>query len=242
MGETLSVPDPLADLALLPGVPSAVATATAAVDAVLRDRGRRQWSQTQVGQARAAAARANAELTGEPERWLPGALRLATELEPLAALVRSVPAQALARADLLVARGVIDDVELGRRVGGPEVAARMAGLMELLTGVSTASSLVLGAVVHAEIAVLQPFGSASGLVARGAEQLVLVAAGLDPAGVLVVPAGHRDSGAAYAAGLAAYTEGRRVGVTQWIVHCCAAVARGAERLAEIGAGGPSATS
>lgn len=231
MGQTLSVPDPLADLALLPGVPSAVATTTAAVDAVLRDRGRRRWADPQVDRAQLAAARANADLTADPARRLAGAVRLAAELGPLAALIRSAPAQALARADLLVGRGVADDEQLGRVSGGPEVAARMAGLTALLTGDSTASSLILAAVVHAEIAVLEPFGQSSGMVARGAEQLVLMAAGLDPAGLLVVPGGHLDSGPAYAAGLAAYAQGSQGGVTRWILHCCGAVARGAERLA-----------
>ena len=42
MVETLVVLDPLADLARIEGVPSAVAAATDAVDAVLRERGLRK--------------------------------------------------------------------------------------------------------------------------------------------------------------------------------------------------------
>jgi hypothetical protein len=227
------VSDPLADLAMLPGVPSAVATTRAAVDAVLRDRGHRGLSDEQRSSARLAAARANATLSGDADRWLAGAVRMSAELEPLARLIRVAPAQVLARAHVLVGRGVVPDAELGRMVGGRATTARMAGLSDLLAGTTTASALVLGAVVHAELAVLQPLGAASGLVARVAEQLVLIAAGLDPAGVVVVPYGHAADPEAYAAGLAGYADGGLDGVTSWILQCCAAVTRGADRLAMI---------
>jgi hypothetical protein len=236
MRETLAVSDPLAELAMLPGVPSALARTRAAIDAVLRDRGHRRLSDEQRSSARLAAARANAALTGDPDRWLAGAVRLSTELEPLAALIRVAPAQALARAHVLVGRGVVPDAELGRMAGGPATTGRMTGLSELLTGTTTASALVLGAVVHAELAVLQPLGEASGLVARGAEQLVLISAGLDPAGVVVVPYGHATDPEGYAAGLAGYADGGLAGVTSWILQCCAAVTRGADRLAMISSG------
>jgi hypothetical protein len=42
----------------------------------------------------------------------------------------------------------------------------MHGLSELLAQPSTAPAVVLGAVVHAELATVAPFGEASGLVAR----------------------------------------------------------------------------
>ena len=51
MVETLVVLDPLADLAHVEGVPSAVAAATDAVDAVLRDRGLRKITEEQLSQA-----------------------------------------------------------------------------------------------------------------------------------------------------------------------------------------------
>ena len=74
------MPDPLADLAQLAGVPSAIAAAMAAVDVVLRDRGLRAVNDEQRGPALAAGAEANAALTGDPDRWLVGALRLSAEL------------------------------------------------------------------------------------------------------------------------------------------------------------------
>jgi hypothetical protein len=222
------VSDPLADLAQLSGVPSAVAAATAAVDVVLRDRGLRAVTDEQRGLALAAAAEANAKLTGAADRWLVGALRLSAELVTLAALIRIAPGQALARAHALVARGQVPDAELGRLVDDPAVGARMSGLNDLLGQTGPSSAIVLGAIVHAEIASTRPFGEASGLVARYAEHLVLVAAGLDPQGVIVVEAGHLDSGPGYGRALAGYADGSVVGVREWITHCAAAVGRGAE--------------
>ena len=88
--------------------------------------------------------------------------------------------------------------------------------------------MVLGAVVHAELATVAPFGEASGLVARAAEHLVLISAGLDPLGVIVVEAGHWPTADRYRAGLAAVRRRRGAGVAGWIIQCAAAVSRGAE--------------
>jgi Fic family protein len=101
-------------------------------------------------------------------------------------------------------------------------------LAELLTRDTSAPAIVVGAVAHAEIAVIAPFGPASGLIARAAEHLVLIAAGLDPYGVIVVEAGHAESAARYSAGLDGYAEGSIDGVKSWLLRCAAAVARGAE--------------
>jgi hypothetical protein len=248
MVETLVVLDPLADLARFEGVASAVAAATEAVDAALRDRGLRNVTEEQLSQALLLGARANAELTNDPQRWQAGALRLSAELAPLAALIRVAPAQALARAHALVARGVVPDSELGK-IGTqpesaqsektqsektqsertePEIAGRINSLGELLTGHTSAPAIVVGAVAHAEIAVVAPFGEASGLIARSVEHLVLIAAGLDPYGVIVVEAGHAESGASYSRALEAYTDGSVEGVKDWLLHCAAAVGRGAQ--------------
>ena len=222
------MPDPLADLAQLPGVPSAVAAATAAVDVVLRDRGLRRVSDRVRADALLASAEASALLTDEPDRWQAGAMRLAVELPALAGLIRVAPGQALARAHAVVARGIVPDDVLGRTTGDAVSAARMRDLATLLTRPTAAPAVVLGAVAHAEIASVGAFGLASGLVARAAEHLVLVASGLDPYAVVVVEAGHATDPAGYRAGLAAYANGGVSGVTGWIIQCSAAVARGAE--------------
>jgi hypothetical protein len=228
MRETLVVLDPLADLARFEGVASAVAAATDAVDALLRDRGLRNVTEDQLSQALLAGASANAALTEDPQRWRIGALRLSAELASLAALIRVAPAQALARAHALVARGVAPDSQLGKIGAEPHMAARMNSLGELLTRQTNAPAIVVGAVAHAEIAVVAPFGDASGLIARAAEHLVLIAAGVDPYGVIVVEAGHAESGASYSKALEAYAEGSVAGVKEWLLRCAAAVARGAE--------------
>ena len=233
MRETLVVLDPLADLAQLEGVASAVAAATDAVDAVLGDRGLRKVTEEQLSRALLAGAQANAALSDNPARWQVGALRLSAELTPLAALINVAPAQALARAHTLVARGVVPDNELGKigsqqETADPEMALRMNSLVELLTRHTSAPAIVVGGVVHAEIAVVAPFGDASGLIARAAEHLVLIAAGLDPYGVIVVEAGHAENAARYWVALEAYAEGSVAGVKAWLLRCAAAVARGAE--------------
>ncbi len=228
MGQTLMVLDPLADLARFEGVPSAVAAATDAVDALLRDRGLRKINDEQLSQALLAGARANAELTEDPARWQIGALRLSAELASLAALIRVAPAQALARAHAVVARGVVPDNELGKIGSEPAMSSRMNSLGELLTRHTSAPAIVVGAIAHAEVAVVAPFAEASGLIARAAEHLVLIAAGLDPYGVIVVEAGHAEGSSTYAAGLEAYADGSITGVKGWLLRCASAVARGAE--------------
>lgn len=222
------MPDHLADLARLPGVPSAVAAAVAAVDVVLRDRGLRRVGDELRARALLATAEASASLTDDPDRWEPGALRLATELTTLAGVIKVAPAQALARAHALVARGVVPDERLGRVDGDAVVTHRMRELGELLVRPTTAPAIVLAAVVHAEIATLGAFGASSGLVARGAEHLVLIASGLDPYGVIVVEAGHAANPVGYREALAGYANDGVQGVTGWILHCAAAVSRGAQ--------------
>jgi len=222
------VPDPLADLAQLPGVPSAVAAATAAVDVVLRDRGLRRVTDQVRAEALLASAEASAQLTDDPERWRPGAVRLSSELPALAGLIQVAPGQALARAHAMVARGVVPDEALGRTSGDAAAGARMRDLIALLARPTSAPAVVLGAVAHAEIASVGAFGAASGLVARAAEHLVLVSGGLDPYAVILVEAGHAADPGGYRAGLTAYADGGVSGVGRWIIWCAAAVARGAE--------------
>ena len=208
-------------------MPSAVAAATAAVDVVLRDQLRRVDDELRV-RALWAGAEASASLTDDHDRWWPGALRLAAELTALAGVIRAAPAQALARAHAVVARGVVPDDQLGRVRDDPVIAQRMRELGELLARPTAAPAIVLAAVVHAEIATLDAFGAASGLVARFAEHLVLVSSGLDPYGVVVVEAGHAADPVRYRAGLVSYTAGGEPGVSGWIIRCAAAVGRGAE--------------
>ena len=228
MVQTLVVPDPLSDLARLEGVPSGLAAARAAVDLVLTDRGLRSMTPDQVAAALLTGARASARLTDDPERWVAGAVRLSTELASLAGVLRVAPGQALARAHALAAIDQVPAEELGRLRDLPEVASRMTGLTQLLTSSTTAPALVLAAVAHAEIASVQPFGSADGLVARAVERMVLISAGFDPRGVVVTEVGHLQRRADYERLLPAYASGSAMGVRDWILHVAQAAVDGAE--------------
>jgi hypothetical protein len=218
--------DPLLALATLEGVPSAVAAARDSVDAVLRDRGLRQITAEQRAWSLLDGARANAALSEEPERMLPGAIRLSGELHELATSILRSPGQAIARAHTLVGYGLVPDDQLGRI--RPVAAERMAGLQRLLTAPSEVSGLVPAAVAHAEIATVAPFGFGDALVARAVEQAVLIARGFDPAGVVPVCSGHRELAEEYPARLAGYVE--VTGVGPWIGYCARAVTQAAERL------------
>ena len=224
--------DPLADLAELEGVPSALTAARDAADAVLRDRGLRRITPEQSAAALVAGARASAELeekaTGvDSGHWTAGAVRMSTELVPLAALIRVSPGQVLARLHTLVAREVAGETA-GTLRDDPEVSHRMVGLNQLLSRSGRVSALVLAAVAHGEVASLTPFGTADGIVARAVEHLVLIEAGVDPRGALVPEAGHLAAGPRYATLLAGYADGSVAGVRDWILHCAQALTRGAE--------------
>lgn len=228
MVQTLVVPDPLTDLARLEGVPSGLAAARDAVDVVLTDRGLRSMTPDQVANALLTGARASARLTEDPQRWVAGAIRLSTELPVLAGVLRVAPGQALARAHTLAAYGEVSDSELGRVRPDPRVTARLAGLTELLTGRGEAPALVLAAIAHAEIATMEPFGAADGLLARAVERMVLISSGFDPRGVIVTEVGHLRRSRNYEQLLAAYADGSVTGVRDWILHVAQAAVDGAE--------------
>jgi len=109
-----------------------------------------------------------------------------------------------------------------------EVAARLDGLSELLTGPSKAPALVVGAIVHAELLALRPFGSGDGIVARAAQRLTLVQRGLDPKSLTAPEIGHLALADDYSAALHAYLTGTPEGVAQWIAHCAKAVVLAAQ--------------
>jgi len=175
-----------------------------------------------------AGARANANLCDDPQRWLPGAVRLSTELVALSGAILVSPGQAIARAHALVAHGQVRAEQLGRLRGDVEVSQRMSGLSALLAGPTAASGIVRAAVAHAELRTVCPFGAGDALVARAVEHMVLVATGVDPRAVLVPEAGHLAMRQTYASALEGYQGGTVVGVRDWLLHCARAVAFGAE--------------
>lgn len=174
-----------------------------------------------------------------------GAVQATAETEHLAGLAATAPLQVLARLHVAATANVLPQnqvgrprtgdedvrelVDLGRAPGSAEVTERLAGVARLLTADLAAPSLVVAAIVHAEIATVRPFVRGNGIVARAMERLVIQASGLDPTGVAVPEVGHgAGGGPAYLGALAAYGTGRPEGVALWLQHCADAVEAGAQ--------------
>ncbi|MBB4699068.1 oxidoreductase [Sphaerisporangium siamense] len=246
--------DPLAVIAGLPGVPEAVQEARAAVDRLYGHRVLRRRRPEVSAESALRGARASAALEGDDvpletlrsgeagQALAQGALRVSAEVGRLGATWRTAPRQVLARLHMLAAAGVVagedalgrprtgpatSDLQgLGPAPGAEAAAARVASLVQLITTPTEAPALVLAAIAHAEIAVLRPFGTADGIVARAAERLTLVEFGLDPKSLVVVEAGHVELGESYGESLRGYLKGTSEGVAGWVRHCAEAVRLG----------------
>ncbi|MFI7639134.1 oxidoreductase [Nonomuraea sp. NPDC049400] len=251
--------DPLAVIAELPGVAEAVDSARLAVDRLYRHRVLRRASPAVSTESSLRGARASACLEGVDvsldalrrdevrDPLVQGALRASAEMGRMGSTWRTAPRQVLARLHAVAAAGLAPDSSLGRprsasfdapdplglgpAPGASEAAARMDGLSGLLEGATKAPAIVLAAVVHAELAVLRPFGTADGIVARSAERLTLVEYGLDPKSLVAVEVGHLEGG--YADGLRAYLSGTPEGVAQWVQQCASAVTLGVRETTAI---------
>lgn len=250
--------DPLAAIAQLPGVAEAVDTAREAVDRLYRHRVLRRASPAVSTESSLRGARASAAIEGVDvplealrrdevhDPVVQGALRASAELGRLGSTWRQAPRQVLARLHTVAAAGLADEPDLGRPRAVPdapdpsglgpaptveEATARLESLFTLLSAPTKAPALVLAAVVHAELAVLRPFGTADGVVARAAERLTLVEYGLDPKSLVAVEVGHLDQ--PYAEGLRAYLTGTPEGVAQWIQQCASAVTLGVRETTAI---------
>ena len=232
------MPDPLAALSDLEGVPSAMAATRDGIDALLRDRGLRQSAPEMTGESLLRGALASAMLEGEEsslEELRTGAagpmgqaaLRVSAELLGLVPVLAKSPLQVFARLHTLAAKGVVDDADLGRPRDA-ESADRLAGLARLLVTSSTAPALVVAAVVHAEVCATAPFVTHNGLVARAVERLVLVSRGVDPKSLVVPEAGHLALRPQYESNLRGYRDGGTAGVHAWLLYAAEAYSAGAE--------------
>jgi hypothetical protein len=229
--------DPLAAVSALQGVPSALAAARDGIDARLRDRGRRLTGPDVTTESLFRGAVASASLAGSVcsaddlragrvDAPAAGCLRLSAELMGLLPTWRVSPLQVLARMHTLA---VDAGPEYARgRPADPAGAARLVDLADTLSRPTTAPALAVAAVVHAEIATAQPFGTVDGVVARAAERLVLADRGVDPASVTVPEAGHAADPAEYQRSLAAYAGGGTSGVAAWLRYAATAFTRGAQ--------------
>lgn len=230
--------DPLARLANLEGVASAMAAARDGIDALLRDRGLRRTTPDLTAESLLRGAHASAVLEGSAstldevranggDPTALAAVRLSSELLGLLPTLSASPLQALARMHTLAAKGVAADEDLGRP-HDPDGAARLRELARTLTAPTSAPALVVAAIAHADIAVSAPFVSHNGLVARAAERLLLVARGVDAKSLVVPEVGHLHLRAEYESNLRGYRDGGLKGVHAWLLYAAEAYANGAE--------------
>ncbi|MEV1328293.1 oxidoreductase [Micromonospora costi] len=238
--------DPLAPLLALADVAPAVERARERFDEALRHRALRRHGGQVAAEVSLRSAVASAALEGYAydreavragtitDPVLQGALRVAGALPGLTELWPKAPRQALARLHVLAARDVVPEPDLGRPAADPVVAARLDGLAALVAGGTTVSPLVLAAVVHGELLALRPFAGPSGVVARGAARLVLLASGTDPRGLLPVDVGHHDREPEYVGSAGAFATGTPDGLRSWLRHYTTAVEVGADELTRIG--------
>jgi Fic/DOC family len=232
------VSDPLARLAALDGVASAMTAARDGIDALLRDRGLRRTTPALTAESLLRGAGASAVLEGSRssldairdgrgDEVAGAAVRVSAELLGLLPTLTRSPLQAVARLHTLAGRGLDADEDLGRP-RGPDSAARLRELARLLSRETTAPALVVAAVAHAELATAAPFVSGNGLVARAVERLVLVARGVDEKSLVVPEAGHLALRREYESNLRGYREGGAEGVHGWLLYAAEAFVRGAE--------------
>lgn len=230
--------DPLARLASLEGVASAMAAARDGIDVLLRDRGLRQSPPELTAESLLLGAHASAALEGSAsdldamragsgDDVAQAALRVSAEVLSQVPVLAKSPLQAFARLHTLAGKGVVDDSALGRPRDAAS-SARLTDLARLLVAPTDAPALVVAAVVHAELATVAPFASHNGIVARAAERLLLVARGVDPKSLVVPEAGHLRLRKEYESNLRAYRDGGPSGVHAWLLYAAEGYAAGAE--------------
>jgi hypothetical protein len=230
--------DPLARLAALEGVGSAMAAARDGIDALLRDRGLRRSTPDLTAESLLRGAQASAELEGSDstleelragagDEVAQAAARVSAELLGLAPVLTRSPLQALARIHTLAGKGQVADQDLGRPRDAAS-ARRLTALADLLVADTSAPALLVAAVVHAEVVTVSPFTSHNGIIARAAERLVLVARGVDPTSLTVPEAGHLRLRREYESNLRGYRDGGPAGVHSYLLYAGHAYAAGAE--------------
>lgn len=97
-----------------------------------------------------------------------------------------------------------------------------------LTGSPDVPALLLAAVVHGEIQVLQPFAQGSGLIARATVRCTFVQYGLDPALFTVPELGMSMLGRpAYVAAIRSFAQGTPEGMIEYLVWFAQAITMGA---------------
>ena len=178
-----------------------------------------------LGRAVASSLAVTSAVPGQVDAWLRAPLQVLAHLHALAA--RGFEADD----DLGRPRRqdeVVDPLHLGAQLPWQEVADRLVALADVLTQPTTAPAMVVAAIAHGELMVLQPFRWGSGLIARASVRLVLASRGVDPDLLGCPEAGMLSLGrSSYVAALRAYRSGEPAGVAEWIRWNASAVGFGA---------------
>jgi hypothetical protein len=231
---------PLTPLLELPSVAPALEAARAAVDVALRHRALRRSGGPLAAEIGLRSAVASAALEGHPhdledvragtvtDPVVQGALRVSAALDGLAAPWRTAPRQVLARLHVLAARGCagVTPDDLGRPVTGFD---RLDVLMAMLP-LGGVPAILKAAVVHGELMAVRPFTGPSGVVARAAARLTLIADGLDPRGLIGPELGHLAREPEYVGSANAFSTGTPDGLRSWLRHCASAIEVAATEL------------
>ncbi len=230
---------PLTRAAGLPGLAQATAATRDAIDIVLGLRAVRTGSaglaaRSAVRGATASAAIEGADVERVEDPIVQGGLRVTQSVPDLATRWASAPLQVLARLHLLAAADLAPPDRLGRP-RDPTAARRLTAMVTELSrdagSPSPVPAVMVAAIVHAEAA--EAFEPVGGLVGRAVERIVLMASGVDTAGVLVPEEGHRAEQESYLRDRERLLTGTDVAVARWVERCCRAYTHGAEVTAQM---------
>ena len=248
--------DPLGAIAALPEVAESATAARAAIDPLLLDR--RLRTQGSALAAEAALLNAHASSTIEGAEVPLDELRARASHSPVLRVasgaldvqlglrgMRGLPARQVWAAIAVISgaeyldkeqRGrprragerLFDPLHLGFDGVADDLDVRLSALAELVAAPTKAPALVVSALAHAELLVLQPFGAGNGVVARAYAHHVLAERGLDPDFFAMTDVGLLSLGrAAYVRAVRGYRDGGADGVATWCVHVASAFERGA---------------
>ena len=250
--------DPLSNLLAIPGVASDCEITLKAIDELMWNRTVRRHKDALIPYTRRISGFATAALDGaqmpkdptmEPEVSPMGSLSdqglLVTAEADLQRLAfRTEPLKVLARLHTFVSteedRGrprttndVNDPLRLGNLPPHEVLQERMSQLVDLVIK-SKASSILVAAIVHAELATLRPFSQGSYLVARASTRLILAARDVDNDGLVMSEYGAFLLGRpAYVKALTGYISGTQEGVAAWVAWQGEAIRRGTDMAKEL---------
>jgi len=161
--------------------------------------------------------------------------RLAFRTEPLKVLARlhTFVSTEEDRGRPRTSNEVIDPLRLGSLPPHEVLQERMSQLVDLVID-SKASSILVAAIAHAELATLRPFSQGSYLIARASTRLILSARDVDNDGLVMSEYGAFLLGRpAYVKALTGYISGTKEGVAAWVAWQGEAIRRGTDMAKDL---------